>query len=80
MYYLLWFDVSTIAVNEEVTIEMLPAEGGRNLWLNNYGMAYNKMSGYGGYYFSPFSNTVEWYMSPTSDNIQLSEVKNGDYG
>ena len=24
MYYLLWFDLSTIAVNEEVTIEMLP--------------------------------------------------------
>lgn len=24
MYYLLWFDLSTLAVNEEVTIEMLP--------------------------------------------------------
>ena len=24
MYYILWFDVSTLAVNEEVTIEMLP--------------------------------------------------------
>lgn len=44
MYYLLWFDLSTIAVNEEVVIEMLPVEGGRNLWLNNYNFAYDKMS------------------------------------
>lgn len=42
MYYLLWFDLSTIAVNEEVVIEMLPVEGGRNLWLNNYNFAYDK--------------------------------------
>lgn len=63
MYYLLWFDVSTLAVNEEVTIEMLPVEGGRNLWLNNYGFAYDKMSGYGGYNFAPFTNTSEWKMN-----------------
>jgi hypothetical protein len=54
MYYLLWFDLSTIAVNEEVVIEMLPVEGGRNLWLNNYNFAYDKMSGFGGYSLGRF--------------------------
>lgn len=28
MYYLLWFDLSTLAINEEVTIEMLPLYDG----------------------------------------------------
>lgn len=60
MYYLLWFDVSTLAVNEEVTIEMLPVEGGRNLWLNNYGFAYDKMSGYEGYSFKSFNDSQSW--------------------
>lgn len=38
MYYLLWFDLSTLAVNEEVTIEMLP------LYTN--GLAYDGITDY----------------------------------
>lgn len=38
MYYLLWFDLSTLAVDEEVTIEMLP------LYLN--GLAYDGITDY----------------------------------
>lgn len=71
VYYLLWFELSTLAVNEEVAIEMLPVEGGRNLWLNNYGFAYDKMSGYGGYSFSPFSNISDWQLSSVNDTMEL---------
>ena len=71
MYYLLWFDLSTIAVNEEVVIEMLPVEGGRNLWLNNYNFAYDKMSGFGGYAFAKFDNTSEWNLIRNSTGIEV---------
>lgn len=71
MYYLLWFDVSTLAVNEEVTIEMLPVEGGRNLWLNNYGFAYDKMSGYEGYSFKSFNDSQSWNIRGDSTGIEI---------
>ena len=71
MYYLLWFDVSTLAVNEEVTIEMLPVEGGRNLWLNNYGFAYDKMSGYEGYSFKSFNDSQSWNIQGDSTGIEI---------
>lgn len=71
MYYLLWFDVSTLAVNEEVTIEMLPVEGGRNLWLNNYGFAYDKMSGYEGYSFKSFSDSQSWNIRGDSTGVEI---------
>ena len=70
MYYLLWFDLSTIAVNEEVVIEMLPVEGGRNLWLNNYNFAYDKMSGFGGYNLSRFNKS--WSSSSNTSVIVVS--------
>lgn len=70
MYYLLWFDLSTIAVNEEVVIEMLPVEGGRNLWLNNYNFAYDKMSGFGGYNLSRFDKS--WSSSSNTSVIVVS--------
>lgn len=70
MYYLLWFDVSTLAVNEEVTIEMLPVEGGRNLWLNNYGFAYDKMSGYEGYSFKSFNDSQSWNIRGDSTGVE----------
>lgn len=76
MYYLLWFDVSTLAVNEEVTIEMLPVEGGRNLWLNNYGFAYDKMSGYEGYSFKSFNDSQSWNIRGDSTGIE-SISRNG---
>lgn len=76
MYYLLWFDVSTLAVNEEVTIEMLPVEGGRNLWLNNYGFAYDKMSGYGGYSFKSFNDSQSWNIRGDSTGVEIIS-KNG---
>ena len=71
MYYLLWFDVSTLAVNEEVTIEMLPVEGGRNLWLNNYGFAYDKMSGYEGYSFKSFNDSQSWNIRGDSIGVEI---------
>ena len=71
MYYLLWFDVSTLAVNEEVTIEMLPVEGGRNLWLNNYGFAYDKMSGYEGYSFKSFNDSQSWNIRGDSTGVEF---------
>ena len=71
MYYLLWFDVSTLAVNEEVTIEMLPVEGGRNLWLNNYGFAYDKMSGYEGYSFKSFNDSQSWNIRGYSTGVEI---------
>lgn len=74
MYYLLWFDLSTIAVNEEVVIEMLPVEGGRNLWLNNYNFAYDKMSGYGGYNLSRFDKS--W---SSSSNTSIKVVQRNPY-
>ena len=76
MYYLLWFDVSTLAVNEEVTIEMLPVEGGRNLWLNNYGFAYDKMSGYEGYSFKSFNDSQSWNIRGDSTGVEIIS-KNG---
>lgn len=77
MYYLLWFDVSTLAVNEEVTVEMLPVEGGRNLWLNNYGFAYDKMSGFGGYEFEKFTDTTKWIETKREDGIEV--IEKNDY-
>lgn len=71
MYYLLWFDVSTLAVNEEVTVEMLPVEGGRNLWLNNYGFAYDKMSGYEGYSFKSFNDSQSWNIRGDSTGVEI---------
>lgn len=77
MYYLLWFDLSTIAVNEEVVIEMLPVEGGRNLWLNNYNFAYDKMSGFGGYEFDKFTNTNRWIETKRENGIEV--IEKNDY-
>lgn len=77
MYYLLWFDLSTIAVNEEVVIEMLPVEGGRNLWLNNYNFAYDKMSGFGGYEFDKFTNTSRWIETKRENGIEV--IEKNDY-
>lgn len=73
VYYLLWFELSTLTVDEEVTIEMLPVEGGRNLWFNNYGFAYDKMSGFGGYEFAKFDNTSEWSARNREDGIEVIE-------
>lgn len=77
MYYILWFDLSTIAVNEEVVIEMLPVEGGRNLWLNNYNFAYDKMSGFGGYEFDKFTNTSRWIETKRENGIEV--IEKNDY-
>lgn len=76
MYYLLWFDLSTIAVNEEVVIEMLPVEDGRNLWLNNYNFAYDKMSGFGGYSLGRFNKS---WASSSSNNTSVIVVSRNPY-
>lgn len=45
-----------------------------NYDLTNYNHAYDKMSGYGGYSFSPFSNTNDWQLSSSDDTIELLSI------
>lgn len=72
MYYLLWFDLSTLAVNEEVTIEMLPVEGGKSLALTNNNFAYDKMSGYGGYSFKSFNDSQDtWNIRGDGTGVEI---------
>lgn len=72
MYYLLWFDLSTLAVNEEVTIEMLPVEGGKSLALTNNNFAYDKMSGYGGYSFKSFNDSQDtWNIREDGTGVEI---------
>lgn len=72
MYYLLWFDLSTLAVDEEVTIEMLPVEGGKSLALTNNNFAYDKMSGYGGYSFKSFNDSQDtWNIRGDGTGVEI---------
>lgn len=71
MYYLLWFDLSTLAIDEEVIIEMLPVEGGKSLALTNNNFAYDKMSGYGGYSFSSFNNVSDWAVRAGGSGLEV---------
>lgn len=71
-YYMLYFKLNTFAVDEEVTIEMLPVEGGKSLALTNNNFAYDKMSGYGGYEFAKF-NTDEWTKRNRENGIEIIE-------
>ena len=75
MYYLLWFDLSTLAIDEEVTIEMLPVERGKSLALTNNNLAYDKMSGYEGYEFDKFTNRTMWNINASS----IETVNVNDY-
>lgn len=71
MYYLLWFDLSTLAVDEEVIVEMLPVEGGKTLQLSNKSFAYDKMSGYGGYSFSSFNDISNWAVKAGGSGLEV---------
>lgn len=72
MYYLLWFDLSTLAIDEEVTIEMLPVEGGKSLALTNNNFAYDKMSGYGGYSFKSFNDSQDtWNILGDGTGVEI---------
>ena len=71
MYYILWFDLSTLAVDEEVTIEMLPVEGGKSLALTNNNFAYDKMSGYEGYSFSSFNDISNWAVRAGGSGLEV---------
>lgn len=42
--------------------------------LTNYNHAYDKMSGYGGYSFSPFSNTNDWQLSSSDNTMELLSI------
>lgn len=74
--YLLWFDLSTLAVDEEVTIEMLPVEGGKSLALSNTNFVYDKMSGYGGYSLGRFDKS---WASSSSNNTSVIVVSRNPY-
>lgn len=45
--------------------------------LTNNNLAYDKMSGYGGYNFAKFDNTAEWILDNDSDTIEV--VNRGKY-
>lgn len=45
-----------------------------NYDLTNYNHAYDKMSGYGGYSFSPFSNTNDWWLSSSDNTMELLSI------
>lgn len=45
-----------------------------NYDLTNYNHAYDKMSGYGGYSFSPFSNTNDWQLSSSDNTMELLSI------
>lgn len=42
--------------------------------LTNYNHAYDKMSGYGDYSFSPFSNTNDWRLSSSDNTMELLSI------
>lgn len=42
--------------------------------LTNTNFAYDKMSGYGGYSFSPFSNTNDWRLSSSDNTMELLSI------
>ena len=70
-HYQLNFSYSNLAVDEEVTIEMLPVEGGKSLALTNNNFAYDKMSGYGGYSFSSFNNVSDWAVRAGGSGLEV---------
>lgn len=39
--------------------------------LTNTNFAYDKMSGYGGYEFAKFDNTLDWYNTEGNDNVEV---------
>lgn len=45
-----------------------------NYDLTNYNHAYDKMSGYGGYSFSPFSNTNDWSLLSSDNTMELLSI------
>lgn len=71
-YYMLYFRLNTFAVDEEVTIEMLPVEGGKSLALTNNNFAYDKMSGYGGYSFKSFNDSQDsWNIREDGTGVEI---------
>lgn len=71
-YYMLYFRLNTFAVDEEVTIEMLPVEGGKSLALTNNNFAYDKMSGYGGYSFKSFNDSQDsWNIRGDGTRVEI---------
>lgn len=39
--------------------------------ITNYNHAYDKMSGYGGYEFAKFDNTLDWYNTEGNDSVEV---------
>lgn len=53
-----------------ILIEVLPADNSVRYGLSNKNLAYDKMSGYGGYEFAKFDNIAEWISTNNSDTIE----------
>lgn len=71
-YYMLYFRLNKLSINEEITIEMLPIEGGKSLALTNSNFAYDKMSGYGGYSFKSFNDSQDsWNIRGDGTGVEI---------
>lgn len=54
-----------------ILIEVLPSDNSARYGLSNKNFAYDKMSGFGGYEFAKFDNTVEWNLSNPNGGIEV---------
>lgn len=61
-------------VDDEVLYDQRNSNIQGNYDLTNYNHAYDKMSGYGGYSFSPFSNTNDWQLLSSDNTMELLSI------
>lgn len=73
------FDTYKTQITEQIGYQKNGTSG--NYVANNYNFEYNKMSGYGGYSFSPFSNTDDWAISQpsTPSTVEIISIDGYSY-
>lgn len=72
------FDTYKTQITEQIGYQKNGTSG--NYVANNVNFEYNKMSGYGGYSFSPFSNTNDWLSSTTTpDTVEIVSIDGYSY-
>lgn len=68
----------TTFISEQIGLQKNGTSG--NYLARNYNFEYNKMSGYEGYSFSPFSNTDDWLSSTTTpDTVEIVSIDGYSY-
>lgn len=72
------FNTYKTQITEQIGYQKNGTSG--NYVANNVNFEYNKMSGYGGYSFSPFSNTNDWLSSTTTpDTVEIVSIDGYSY-